>query len=287
MGQTRGLRKYRIKTFKRKTKLSHIGRFPHKRKSKKSRKVSRRDKHGYRTVTSTSRMKNRKTRRKMSGGSTPVEDQYYFYTSIDPDSSKELNEIIKITRVEDNGDIYFRSQTYPFPNDDFLTRDEFTEMHNNEAFQILGPLEESDKERKDILILRGELREKLRKEILQRKLEQVASPTPPPPTPPPPTPLPPPPPPEKQQLAQLENISQADTAEMVSNQELQPTGKPSGKPSGKPPSMEPVDLDKFYQGDPKLDALAARRIEKGRAKRFTDLLAETHRGLNANKARNL
>ena len=184
MGKTRRLRKYRRKTFKRKTKLSHIGRFPHKRKSRKSRKVSRRDKHGYRTVRSTSRMKNRKTRRKMSGGSPPVKDEYYIYRYTDEDTHEDKDEIIIIKYLGSNGDtIYIKSRDSSF--DDSFTIQEFNQWRETNV--IIGPLDEADKNVTNI--------PKLIEEYLERKQEGVAPPSPPPPTPSPPPPTPSPPPP--------------------------------------------------------------------------------------------
>ena len=265
MAKTRkgNLKKYRRKTVRRKNRLHRV--------SKKSKKVLRKNKRRNITVKGTRRVKNHKTRRKMSGGSAPLVDEYYFYTSLDPDSHVELNEIIKITRVEDNGNIYFKSQTLPFDGADFLTIEEFTEMHNNKAFQILGPLEEHDKGRTDILKLRDELREKLKEEILQRK-QKVA---PPPPTPP-----------LEEQSPAPTDTAPTDTAGMVSEAVSAPTATPRVEqevvlaPTDPPRAISTA----FYHGDPSLEAEAAMGIEYIRAKRRADLLAETRRGLDANRA---
>ena len=171
MGKTRGLRKYHRKTFKRKTKLSHLGRFLHKRKSRKSKKISRRDKHRYRTVRSTSRMKNRKTRRKMSGGS-PVVGEYYIYSYRDVYTDKDIDEILIITNIRSKGQLisilHRDKQTTGILS---MSISEFNEGITD-GF-ILGPLKEEDKNRRDL--------QNLRNEYLEREQEEVAPPSPTPP----------------------------------------------------------------------------------------------------------
>lgn len=128
-------------------------------------------------------MKNRKTRRKMSGGTHPPGiNEYYIYRYTDDVTNEDKDVILIITDIISKGKfVSIIDRAAPKKGIPSMSIREFDEGIRD-GF-ILGPLDEDDKDKRDI--------QELIEKYLKRKQEGVAPPTPP--APPPQDPPPPPP----------------------------------------------------------------------------------------------